>query len=252
VATETSRSRIRFEDSGKRVRILFGGEWIADSTRVKLVWEVPYYPTYYLPADDVRTDLLVATDETHHSPSRGDAAVHTVKAGDREAEGAVSWYVVSAIEELTDHLRFEWGAMDAWFEEDEQVYVHPRDPYTRIDILQSSRHVRVEVDGVTVAESRQPRLLFETGLPTRYYLPKTDVRMDLLRPSDSHTECPYKGEASYYDLVLDGATYDDLVWWYPSPTLESTGITGYVCFYNEKVDLYVDGELEQRPRTPFS
>jgi uncharacterized protein (DUF427 family) len=252
MATETSRGRIRVEDSGKRVRILFGGEWIADSRRVKLVWEVPYYPTYYLPADDVRTDLLVATDETHHSPSRGDAAVHTVKAGDREAEGAVSWYVVSAIEELTDHLRFEWGAMDAWFEEDEQVYVHARDPYSRVDILQSSRLVRVEVDGVTVADSSQPRLLFETGLPTRYYLPKTDVRMDLLTPTDHTTRCPYKGTAEYYSLAIAGSTYDNAVWWYRHPTLESVKIAGYVCFYNERVDLYVDGELQERPKTPFS
>ncbi|MDX1621259.1 MAG: DUF427 domain-containing protein [Nitriliruptorales bacterium] len=246
------RGRVRVEPTGKRVRVLFAGEYLVDSTDAKLVWEKPYYPTYYFPADDVRTDLLVATGDDERSPSRGTAGVHTVKAGDREAEGAVLWYRKSEIDEITNHLRLEWHAMDAWFEEDEEVFVHPRDPYTRVDILQSSRHVRVEVDGVTVANTHQPRLLFETNLPTRYYIPKTDVRMDLLRPSDTHTHCPYKGQASYYDLVLEDSTYEDFVWWYPSPLLESVGIAGYVAFYNEKVDLYVDGELQERPRTHFS
>ncbi|MDX1658721.1 MAG: DUF427 domain-containing protein [Nitriliruptorales bacterium] len=246
------RGRVRVEATGKRVRVLFGGEYVADSTDAKLVWEKPYYPTYYFPADDVRTDLLVATGDDERTPSRGTAGVHTVKAGDREAEGAALWYRKSEIDEITNHLRFQWHAMDAWFEEDEEVFVHPRDPYTRVDILQSSRHVRVEVDGVTVANTHQPRLLFETNLPTRYYIPKTDVRMDLLRPSDTHTHCPYKGQASYYDLVLEDTTYEDFVWWYPSPLLESVGIAGYVCFYNEKVDLYVDGELQERPQTHFS
>ncbi len=142
--------------------------------------------------------------------------------------------------------------MDAWFEEDEQVYVHPRDPYTRVDILQSTRHVRVVVDGVTVADSHSPTLLFETGLPVRYYLPKTDVRLDLLTATETETACPYKGTANYYALTVGDTTYDDFIWWYQHPTAESQKIAGLVCFYNEKVDIYVDGELQERPRTPFS
>lgn len=247
----TSRGRVRVEDGHKRIRVLFGGEYIADTTRVKLVWERPY-PTYYLPAADVRTDLLIATGAVDHSPSRGDAAVHHLKVGNRTAEEVALWYTESAFPELADTVRLEWDKMDAWFEEDEQVYVHARDPYSRVDILQSSRLVRVEVDGVTVADSSQPRLLFETGLPTRYYLPKTDVRMDLLTPTDHTTRCPYKGTASYYSLAIAGSTYDNAVWWYRHPTLESVKIAGYVCFYNERVDLYVDGELQERPKTPFS
>lgn len=246
------RGRVKVEQAPKRVRVQLGGELVADTPRPLLVWEVPYYPTYYLPAADVRTDLLVATDETTHSPSRGDAQVYTVKVGDREAASAAAWYTRSPIEELNDTIRFEWGAMDAWFEEDEEVFVHPKDPYKRVDILQSSRHVRVEVDGVTVAESRHPRILYETSLPPRYYLPKVDVRMELLAPTDHRTDCPYKGTAGYWSVRAGDTTHDNLVWSYRHPTHESAKIAGYLCFYNEFVDLYVDGELLPRPRTPFS
>jgi uncharacterized protein (DUF427 family) len=142
--------------------------------------------------------------------------------------------------------------MDEWFEEDEPVIVHPRDPYTRVDILNSSQHVRIDVDGVTVAESRQPRILFETGLPPRYYLPLTDVQLDLLTPSQTQTQCPYKGTATYWDLTVGEKTYQDYVWIYRSPLPESQKIAGLVCFYNEKVDLYLDGELQPRVRTKFS
>jgi uncharacterized protein (DUF427 family) len=244
-------SPIRVEDCRKRVRVRFGDEYVADSVRIKLVWERDGYPTYYFPADDVRADLLVATGSRQRSPSRTTAAAHTVKVGDAEAIGAALWHGPDAPEGLCDHVRFEWAAMDAWFEEDEEVFVHPRNPYTRVDILQSTRNVRVEVDGVTVAESDQPRLLFETGLPTRHYLPKTAVRMELLEASDHHTDCPYKGTASYYDVVTDDATHENLAWWYPTTTSESAMIAGYLCFYDERVDVYVDGVLQERPRTPF-
>ncbi|HUG85715.1 MAG TPA: DUF427 domain-containing protein [Euzebya sp.] len=248
----SSRGRVRVEESPRRVRVLLGGVFIADSTRAKYVWERPYYPTYYLPQDDVRTDLLVPTGERRRSPSRGDADLHTITAGGTEATAAAAWLTESPIEGLAGHIRLDFDAMDGWFEEDEQIYVHPRDPYSRVDVLQSSRRVRVDVDGTTVADSRQPRLLFETGLPTRYYLPKTDVRMDLLSPSTTTSRCPYKGTAEYYDVVIDGTSHPDLVWWYRYPTAESAAIAGYVCFYNEKVDLFVDGEALQRPGTPFS
>lgn len=240
-----SRGRVRVEPGpGKRIRVIVGGETVADSTRALLVWEKPYYPAYYLPADDVRTDLLVGTGEHDRSPSRGDAERHTVKTQQREAVGAARWYLESPIDELAGHIAFDWQAVDAWFEEDEQVYVHARDPYKRVDILQSSRHVRVEVGGVTVAETSQPRLLFETGLPVRYYLPKTDLRLDLLTPTDHTSRCPYKGTANYYTLEVDGETYENAVWWYQHPTLESAKIAGYACFYDEQVDLWVDGELQ--------
>ena len=248
----STRGRVRTEPGLKRVRVYLGGVLVADTTNVLLVWELPYFPAYYIPAADVNTDLLAPSGETTQSPSRGTAQLHTVKVDGAEAPEAAVWYTESPIEEITDHIRFDWDAMGAWFEEDEQVYVHPRDPNTRVDILQSSRRIRVEVDGVTVAESNAPRILFETSLPARYYLAKTDVRMDLLLESDLQTACPYKGTASYYHVKgADGLT-EDLVWWYPSPVAESADIAGLVSFYNEKVDIYVDGELQGRPQTVFS
>lgn len=142
--------------------------------------------------------------------------------------------------------------MDAWFEEDEEVFTHPRDPYTRLDILPSSRHVRVEVDGMTIAESTSPRLLFETGLPVRYYLPKTHVRMDLLTASDTESHCPYKGQAEWWSVRVGDTVREDLAWSYRTPLPESQKISGLVAFYDEKVDIYIDGVLQQRPHTKFS
>jgi uncharacterized protein (DUF427 family) len=222
------------------VRVILGGLVVADSTRPTLVWERPHSPTYYLPREDVQAEL-VPTGRTEHSPSRGDARVFDVVVDGRRAPDAALTYPDSPIGELRGLVRFDWDAMDEWLEEDEPVYVHPRNPYTRIDALTSSRHVRVEVDGVTVAESHRPIILFETGLRPRFYLPLTDIRMDLLRPSTTVTHCPYKGTASYWSLEVNGTVHDDLVWTYRTPLPESTKIAGLVCFYNEKVDLYVDG-----------
>ncbi len=168
------------------------------------------------------------------------------------ADGAALRYPDSPIESLRGLVRLDWAAMSEWFEEDEPVYTHPRDPYSRVDILASSRHVRVEIDGVTVADSGQPRILFETGLPPRYYLPLTDLRMDVLRPSDTQTHCPYKGMASYWSVDTGQAVHTDAVWIYRTPLPESQKVAGLACFYNETVDIYLDGELQERPRTHFS
>ncbi len=243
---------IRVEPSPKRVRVMLGGRTVADSEHALLVWEKPYYPTYYLPAGDVRTDAFRPTGKRTHAPRLGDAEIHSVAAGGREAPGAAQWLRESPIHQLRDTIRLDWNAMDAWFEEDEEVYVHPRDPYKRVDVLASSRHVRVEIDGVTVAETTRPRILFETGLPPRYYIPKTDVRLDLLEPTNHQTRCPYKGTANYYTVHVDGRQHDNLAWWYQHPTLESQNIAGHVAFYNEFVELYVDGRRLPRPATPFS
>lgn len=247
-----SRPRVRIEQSPKHVRAYLGGVAVADSKRAMLVWEVPYYPTYYFPIDDVRADLLVKTGETRHSPSRGDAQLYDVGAGDRVAVAGAARYLESPVEELRDLVTFIWDSLDHWFEENEEVRVHARSPYARVDVLPSSRQVKVVVDGQTVADSDHPTLLFETGLPTRYYLPKPDVRMDLLTPTDTVSSCPYKGNARYWSVDVDGAVHEDLVWGYDFPLPESIRVAGLVCFFNEKVDLYVDGVLEERPKTPFS
>ncbi len=245
------RGRVRVETGQKRVRVYMGGDLVADTAAPRLVWEKPYYPTYFFPADDVLASLT-PTGETISSPSRGEAEVLTVSTASAKAEAAAYRYPDSPIEELRDLVALRWSEMDAWFEEGEQVYVHPRDPYKRVDILSSSKHVRVEIDGVTVAETTSPKLLFETGLPVRYYIPPLDVRREVLRPSDSHTECPYKGVASYHSVEVNGTLYQDAAWYYPFPIEESQRIAGLYAFYNEKVDIYVDGVKLERPRTVFS
>jgi uncharacterized protein (DUF427 family) len=233
----------RIERGRKRVRAYLAGELVADTTRPLLVWENPYYPQYYIPAADVRASLG-ATGATEPAPGRGDGEVLDITVERAKAAGAARRYPDSPDPELRDAVRLDFAAMDEWLEEDEPIYVHPRDPYSRIDILASSRHLRVEIDGVIVAESRAPRILFETGLPPRYYLPLSDLRLDLLRPSDTQTHCPYKGTAGYWSIEVNGRVYDDLVWIYRTPLPESQKIAGLACFYNEKVDLFVDGAPE--------
>jgi uncharacterized protein (DUF427 family) len=235
MADTLTMTETRTETSEKRVRVQFGGRLIADTIHPLLVWERPYFPSYFLPIADVSADVLVATDD----PSTFDVVV-----GDRVAGGAA--FVEG------DHVRFEWGAMDGWYEEEEEVFVHARDPHTRIDALRSTRHVVVEVEGHVVADSHAPVILYETGLPTRYYLPANDVRMDLLSPTASITGCPYKGNARYWSLEVGGRVRKDFVWGYDFPTRESWPIAGMLCFYNERVDLIIDGVRHERPKTKFS
>jgi uncharacterized protein (DUF427 family) len=250
--TRNARGRVRVEHGAKRVRAYVDGELVADTTHPLLVWEKPYYPAYYIPIDDVRMELLEADGDFVHSPSRGNGRTFTLRAGGKEVATAAMRYEESPLEELRDAVRLDWDAVDAWFEEDEQVFTHPRDPYTRIDILPSSRHVRVEVDGVTIAESAKPTLLFETGLPTRYYLPKTHVRLGLLTPTDTVSHCPYKGQAEYWSVRAGEKDHADLAWSYRTPLPESQRMAGLISFYNEKVDIFVDGVLQERPSTKFS
>ncbi len=250
--TTQTRGRVRVEDGQKRIRAQIGGVTVADSADVKMVWEIPYYPTYYFPPDSVRMDLLSDSGETKRSPARGTASLFDITIGDRTVSQAARIWNEAKIEDVAGYVSFDWKSMDRWFEEDEEVYVHARDPYTRIDILQSSRNIRVEVDGVTVAESDKPRFLFETGLPIRYYLPKTDVHFEYLTQTETATSCPYKGTARYWSVDTAGKTHDDVVWGYDTPLRESQEIAGFVAFYNEKLDIYVDGELEEKPKTQFS
>lgn len=247
-----NRGRIRIEDSAKMVRGYIDGALVVTSTRPRLVWEKPYYPTYYFRMEDVTPGVLEESETTSRSPSRGTARHFDLRVGDRSvADGAYS-YPDSPIDDLVGYVSFAWDKLDRWFEEDEEVYVHARDPYTRVDILPSSRHIRVSVAEHTVAESHHARLLFETGLPARYYLPKTDVAMDMLVATDHTTACPYKGTANYWSVVVDGTTFENIAWGYQHPTSESQRIAGLISFYNEKVEIYVDGELEERPATVFS
>jgi uncharacterized protein (DUF427 family) len=232
---------VRTEPSPKRVRALLGGRTVADTGRALLVWESRGYPTYYVPAADVDLSLLVPDGGVARSRTLGDAPTFTVRAGAASAPGAARLVRESPVAALRDHVRLEWEAMDAWFEEDEEVFVHARDPHCRIDVLPSSRHVRIVLDGVTVAESTRPRLLFETGLPTRYYLPRLDVRTELLVAGDRVSRCPYKGTARYWSVRIGERLHPDVAWSYPTTPPESQAVAGLVAFW--KVDLHVDGTL---------
>lgn len=241
------RGRVRTEPSNKRVRAVLGGEVIVDTVDALYVWEAPWYPQYYVPIADVAGDVLHPSTTTARSPSRGTATVHTVRAGGREIPDAAWSYDDSPLEALRGRVRFQWDAMDSWFEEDEEVFVHPRDPGTRVQILPASRHVVVEVDGVVVAESHRPTFLHETHLPRRTYLPKLDVRMDLLTPTAASTMCPYKGTATYWSLTTPAGEHADIAWSYPTPLRESAPIAGLVAFYDERVEVFVDGVRQERP-----
>ena len=176
----------------------------------------------------------------------------SVRTAERTADRAAFGFTTppAKFPELADHVSFRWDAVE-WYEEDERVYAHARDPHKRLDVLRSSRHVHVEVAGVTIADSHRPTLLFETMLPVRYYLPREDVRTDLLQPSETRTRCPYKGVASYWSVHANGVVVPDIVWSYPDPIPENPRIRDLFCFFNERVDVTVDGQLE-RPWTPWS
>jgi uncharacterized protein (DUF427 family) len=244
---------ILFEPTPRRVRVMFGGLTLADSRNVMLMLERRRIPVYYFPVEDVRTDLLITSSHKGDHPGKGEATFYSLKVGDRVAEKAAWQYLAPERPDLKDYVAFYWDKMDAWFEEDDEVFVHPRDPYKRVDVLNSSRHVKVVVGGEIVAETKRPRLLFETGLPTRYYIPKLDVRLDLLTPTTTKTKCPYKGTAHYWTVQTGGKEYPDIVWSYPAPIPECPKIENLLCFYNEKVDaIYVDDELQPRPLSPWS
>lgn len=243
-----------FEDFPRRVRAVLGGHTVADSTRVKLLHETGHLPVYYFPYEDVDFVCLEPTPQATHCPVKGDATYWTVRAGQKTVENAAWAYPepVGSASWLSGYLAWSWNAMDAWYEEDEQVFVHPRDPYTRIEVLASSRHVRVSLDGELLAESAQPIILFETGLPPRFYLPGADVDTERLQPSTKRTRCPYKGVASYWSLSGTGEAGRDVVWTYRQPLAEAAKVAGLLCFYNERVDLDVDGQRQPRPVTPFA
>jgi len=254
-----SAQPIRIETSPKWVRAVFGGQVVANSKNVLLVWDRGRTPVYYFPKKDVRMDLLKPGEKRTKSDTKGEAEYYTIKAGGKVGENAAWNYPrpqtadakLGTPPDLRNYIAFEWGQMDAWYEEGEEVFVHPHDPYHRIDTLTSPRHVKVVLGGQVVAETRRAVLLFETGFVTRYYIPKDDVRFDLLRPSDTITKCAYKGEARYYSVEVGGKTYKDVVWYYRFPTSEVIRIVNGLAFYNEQVDaIFVDDEEVTRQQKP--
>jgi uncharacterized protein (DUF427 family) len=236
----------------RRVRATLRNVTIVDSTRALYVWETPYYPQYYIPLDDVASEALDEEEEGTQDSSRGEVSLHALRVGDLHRPRAAKVLKKSKVDGLSDTVRFEWSALDAWFEEDERVFVHPRNPYIRVDALRSTRKVRVELDGVVLAESSSPVMVFETGLPTRYYINPTEVNFSHLFATDTTTECPYKGTANrYWSLKIGDEVHTDLAWAYDFPVRELQPIAGMIAFYNERVDIFVDGDLQERPSTLF-
>ncbi len=225
----------------RRVRGMVGGEWIFDTSRALYVWEHPYYAQYHLPAADVRADVLV-DDGERTTTGRGTFSLHTIAIDGHDRPGA-AWLLVEPTDPaLVDTYRFTWSAIDHWFEEDEQIFVHPRNPYVRVDALRSSRPIRVEVDDTTLAEASSSVIVFETGLPPRHYLDRTAIDWSLLQPTDSVTQCPYKGTtSSYWTARVGDRVLEDVAWAYDFPTRALSPIAGLVAFSDEEVDLVIDG-----------
>ena len=239
-----------FEGSPRRVRVELAGRVVADSRDAKLLHETGHLPVYYFPEEDVDSRCLEPSDHSSHCPFKGDASYWSVRAGDRVAENAVWGYPdpIEGAPPIAGHLAFYWGAMDRWLEEDDEIHGHPRDPYTRVDVRESSRHVRVSLDGEQVAESTRPKLLFETSLPTRVYLPREDVRSELLEESATATYCPYKGHASYWSLRAGDGHVEDVAWSYAEPFPEADRVRDHLSFLHEDLTVEIDGEpLEYQP-----
>ncbi|MEU9895138.1 DUF427 domain-containing protein [Streptomyces phaeochromogenes] len=241
-----------WEPSERWVRGTKGDVTVVDSRRPVLVWEPGRpVPLYAFPREDVRTDLLRETEKSAGRPHAGTTLFYDLDIG-RETIAGAAWTYPG--EELGSYISFEWfgrEVLDHWYEEDEEIFVHPRDPHKRVDALPSSRHVQVEIDGTVVADTRAPVLLFETGLPVRYYLPREDVRLDLFTPSDLTTRCPYKGVATEYWSWPGEGVPPNIAWSYPDPLSAVSVIKDRVAFFNEAVDITVGGERLERPVTEF-
>ncbi|MGW1883267.1 DUF427 domain-containing protein [Streptomyces sp. NPDC001970] len=247
--------RVVWEPGERWVRGTRDGVTVVDSRRPLLVWEPGRpVPLYAFPAEDVRTDLLRRTERPASARRHAGATVFYDLVVGEQVVRAAAWTYPG--EELAGHIGFEWfgrEVLDHWYEEEEEIFVHPRDPHKRVDALPSTRHVQVEIEGTVVADTRVPVLLFETDLPVRYYFAREDVRLDLFAATGTHTRCPYKGVATeYWSWAGGGDVRPDIAWSYPDPLPAVHAIKGLVAFFNEFVDVIIDGERQERPVTLFS
>lgn len=238
----------------KKIRCSFNNNLIAESDRAMLKRQFPM--VYFFPLEDVKTDLFKESKMKSKTDDWGTSVSKHITVNGETAEDAAWIYDnpnKAAPENIADFVALKWELMDRWFEEDEEVQIHPRDPYHRIDVCHSSRHIRVEINGKKVAETHCPVLLFETGLPIRFYIRKTDIIMKLLKPTEHQTGCPYKGLASYYSVVAEGNEMKNVAWTYPYPNEEAHKIKNMVAFYTEKLDdVFVDGKLLAKAKTKWS
>ncbi len=262
---------LQYEPTAKRVRAFAQGRAVVDTRRAVLVWEPKrVVPSYAVPDEDVDGKLTPAepdADAEAHPVRLGrnsapvldpgtSFAVHstpgeplTIRSGAVTVEGAA---FRPEDPDLTGYVVLDYAAFDEWLEEDDRIWAHPRDPFKRVDVRQGSQHVTISRDGRLLADSTRPKLLFETHITVRYYLPREDVRLDLLTPSETRTECAYKGVAKYWSVNLEARVVPDLCWTYEEPLSDATEVRDMVAFFNERVDLTLDGIPQDRPITPWS
>ncbi|MGI8800993.1 MAG: DUF427 domain-containing protein [Solirubrobacteraceae bacterium] len=264
-------SELRIQPTPKRVRAKLGDETVVDTSRALLVWEPRrVVPTYAVPIEDIRGELVEtgSFDRSDTLPlvtmgtggpeviESADFDLHTTDGQNLTLRSGQTERARAAFRptdpDLAGYVILDFDAFDTWIEEEEPVRGHPRDPFHRVDVRQSARHVRVEWGGELLADSSRPRLVFETKLSPRFYLPRDDVRDEVLRPSSTRTICAYKGEAGYFSVELAGRTVEDVAWSYEDPLPDAAELAGYVSFFDERVDVTLDGELRERPQTPWS
>ena len=251
-----ARGGLRYQPVEKRVRANIGAEPIVDSTRAILVWEPRrVVPSYAVPAEDVRAALSKAPATSGHAAGVLHPGipfgVHTAAGEPVSIVDRVGAGFRLADDDLANYVVLDFRAFDQWYEEDEPIAGHPRDPFHRVDVRRSARAVRIEVDGDVVAETTRARLVFETNLPLRFYVPRDDVRV-ALHPGGRRSYCPYKGEASYWSVDAGGRRREDLGWSYERPLPDMVRIAGLVAFWDERVDVILDGERRPRPGGPVA
>jgi uncharacterized protein (DUF427 family) len=235
------KHRLLMHPFPRRVRAEFAGQTVLDTRNGVLLHETGLPPAFYVPEADLRSELLEDTEHSTHCPFKGDASYRSIRVGDRVAENAVWAYrePLPAAHWLSGYASVYWSAVDRWWDEDDEAVGHLPDPFHRVDIRATSQRVRVLAGEQVLAESTQALVLSETGLPNRYYLPESDVRGELLKPTESRTVCPYKGWASYWTVTLDGQELTDAVWSYLEPLPESTRIAGYQSFLHDDITVEV-------------
>lgn len=249
---QSHAGELRYEPTEKRIRALIGGREVVDSTRTVLLWEPRrVVPSYAVPEEDVHGELSVGRPV---EASRADGvltpehpfAMHTAEGDPVLVDGFAEGFRLRD-PDLAGYVALDFRGFDAWYEEDERNYGHPRDPFHRIDIVHSTRHVSIELDGQVLADTRAPALLFETQLPMRFYLPPGDVDTERMTRSGHRTWCAYKGHASYWSLP----DAPNIAWYYTDPLREAAEVRDRIAFWDERVDVVLDGERRARPKTPF-
>ena len=252
-----TNSPIISASTGSRIRAYFAGELLADSRAALLVRESPFKMNYAFPEQDVNISFLEKLDKEPESPTKGRIVFYHITApgsAAHKAEKAAHAYpdLKEGRPDLRGYLLFNWNAMDSWYEEEELLLGHPRDPFTRIDVRQSSAHIFVQFNNTVIADTKRPRMLMETGLPIRYYIPEEDVNWDCLFPIEKTTVCPYKGRSKYWSIKVGEDEAPATAWSYPDPLQDAERVKGTVCFYQEKLTVFVDEQPQEQAPTYFT